>query len=131
VSYLEISLILGKNTFPADQGLGVYAMFTTILAVLMICSSVCLHWVRANALVVWGLDWNPFQWWLYTGLVTTYLALYARYMLVNHMSVWQITLLFSITSLATELLLNTIFFGANPKMYVAISLVGMAMVVSK
>ena len=106
-------------------------MSTLLLAILLNVVCVILHWVRANAQILWGWDWSPFHWWFYTGLITTYCALTARLMLFEYISVWQITLLSTIVTLAIEMLLNTIFFGFNPKVCLAMSLMGMAVMVAK
>ncbi len=106
-------------------------MSTILLAVFLNILCVTLHWIRANAQVLWGLDWTAFHWWLYTGLLTTHCALTARLMLLDHIAVWQITLLSAIISLTVEMLLNTCFFGFNPKICIAMSLMGVAAMVAK
>ena len=120
-----------EKHFPHSLGLGVYAMYTILLAVFLNVLCVIIHWIRANAQILWGFEWTAFHWWFYTGLFTTYFALTARLLLVNYISVWQITLLSTIITLSVEMILNTIYFGFNPRMCLAMSLVGAAAMVAK
>lgn len=45
-------------------------------------------WLKSNAKIIYGIQLAPWQWWLYTGLITNYLGLSAWWHLVDKYKVW-------------------------------------------
>ena len=42
--------------------------------ILVVLSGI-LFWYKSNAKIVHDIQWDPWQWWLYTGLLSNYMAL--------------------------------------------------------
>ena len=45
-------------------------------------------WLKGNAKIIYGIQLAPWQWWLYTGLITNYLGLNGWWYLVDKHKVW-------------------------------------------
>lgn len=91
--------------------------------ILLIFFCAVVYWFRSNAKAVFGLDLSPFEWWLYTSLVTTYASLNAWWYMRNTYDVWKAGLIWQVILFSVEVSLNVYFFGANPKMMISLTLV--------
>lgn len=45
-------------------------------------------WLKGNLKILYGVQLSPWQWWLYTGLITNYLGLNGWWYLVDKYKVW-------------------------------------------
>ena len=81
-----------------------------------------IFWYKGQAKAVFGLDWSPWQWWLYTSLATNYLSLYAWWRLIELSNVWTAGVTWGICSLTVELILNSYFISFSWKGAVALIL---------
>lgn len=99
---------------------------TYVLGVLAIAGCCVLYWYKANSREVYGFEWGPFKWWLYTGLISNYLGLWAWWRIVEVSDVWKAGVVWLVTSLCVDLTLNTLYFGYNPKGVIALSLCALA-----
>ena len=97
-----------------------------VLPILATTLCYIFYWFKANSRDVYGFDWGPFKWWLYTGLVTNYIGLWAWWRLVEVSDVWRAGVLCMITSLIVDLMLNSIFYSYNPRGVVALVLCAIA-----
>lgn len=89
-----------------------------------------VFWFKGNAKELYGLDWSPFKWWLYTSLLTNYLTLHAWWKLIEISNVWKAGVTWGLVSLVTDLLLNTLFYGLNLRGIVALLLCGLASLIA-
>jgi len=60
----------------------------TFLYILCSCLLYTILWYKGNAKILFGLEWQPWRWWLTTGLVTNYLGLAAWWFFVNKYNIW-------------------------------------------
>lgn len=72
-----------------------------------------IFWYKGNSKAIYGLDWSPFKWWLYTSLITNYITLHAWWKLIELSNVWKAGVTWGLCSLFVDLILNTIYFGFN------------------
>jgi len=77
--------------------------------ILIVLSGV-LFWFKSNSKIVFDLQWSPWQWWLYTGLLSNYMALYAWWGLMNKYNVWHATAVWVLLNTTAEVILNCIYF---------------------
>ena len=47
-----------------------------------------LLWYKANAKILFQLKMSPIEWWLYTGLISSYLGLHSWWFLVKQYNIW-------------------------------------------
>lgn len=85
-----------------------------------------IFWYKGNAKEIYGLDWAPFKWWLYTSLITNYITLYAWWKLIEIGDVWKAGVTWGIVSLTVDLTLNTLYFGFNVRGVIALGLCGLS-----
>lgn len=85
-----------------------------------------IFWYKGNSKVVYGLDWEPFRWWLTTSLITNYLTLYSWWRMIEITDVWKAGAYWGGITILVDLTLNSIYFGFSIKGIVALLLVGIA-----
>ena len=85
-----------------------------------------IFWYKGNAKEIYGLDWTPLKWWLYTSLATNYITLYAWWKLIEIGDVWKAGVTWGIVSLSIDLTLNTLYFGFNVRGVIALGLCGLS-----
>ena len=97
-----------------------------VIPVILLMLSNVIFWYKGNAKVVFGFDWSPFKWWLYTSLVTNYMTLYSWWKLIEISDVWKAGVIWGLTSLTVDITLNCYYFGYNWKGIAALCLCGIA-----
>lgn len=97
-----------------------------LFPVVSLCIANILFWFKGNSKELFDLQWTPFQWWLYTSLVTNYLTLYAWWKLIEISDVWRAGVTWGLISLVVDLSLNTYFYGFNWRGISALVLCGLA-----
>jgi hypothetical protein len=85
-----------------------------------------IFWYKGNAKQVYGLDWSPLRWWLFTSLFTNYLTLHAWWRLIELGDVWKAGVIWGVTSLLVDVTMNSIYFGFNWKGILALAMCGLA-----
>lgn len=105
--------------------------FHVINTIIVILSAQVIFWFKANSKYTHNLDWNPFQWWLYTSLFTSYMCLWAWWKLVDEGDVWKAQVIFVFCSLFVNLILNTMYYGFHTKGVLALCLCALALLISK
>lgn len=93
-----------------------------ILPVIGLMFANVIFWFKGNAKALYGLDWSPMKWWLYTSLLTNYITLYSWWKLIEVGDVWKAGVTWGLCSLIIDLILNTCFFGFNPNGIIALLL---------
>jgi hypothetical protein len=89
-----------------------------------------IFWFKGNSKEIYGWDWTPFKWWLYTSLLTNYMTLTAWWKLIELGDVWKAGVIWGLCSLTIDLILNCYFFGFNIKGVIALILCAIAGVIS-
>lgn len=97
------------------------------LSLIVLCAFI--YWFRSNAKAVFDLQWTPFQWWLYTSLITNYASLSAWWFLRESYDIWKATLIWQVILFTVEVSLNTYFFGFSFKMFISLSLIFIAILI--
>ena len=97
-----------------------------VLPSLMLSLANVIFWFKGNSKELFGLDWSPFQWWLYTSLVTNYITLYAWWRLIEISDVWRAGVTWGMCSLVVDLALNSYYYGFNMKGVIALCLCAVA-----
>jgi len=98
------------------------------LSLIILCAFI--YWFRSNAKAVFDIHWTPFQWWLYTSLITNYASLSAWWFLRDSYDIWKSTLIWQVTLFVVEVSLNSYFFGFNLKMAFSLSLIFIGILIS-
>lgn len=93
-----------------------------ILPALALSFANVIFWFKGNSKEIYGLQWNPFQWWIYTSLFTNYITLIAWWRLIEVGDVWKAGVTWGLCSLTVDLMLNTLYFGFNWRGISALSL---------
>ena len=101
-----------------------------ILPVFGLCFANIIFWYKGNAKVIYGLDWSPFKWWLFTSLITNYITLYAWWKLIEVGNVWKAGVTWGLCSLTIDLILNTVYFGFNWRGAMAMGLCGLSAIIA-
>jgi len=47
-----------------------------------------LYYLKGNSKILFGFNWSPFEWWLYTGLLTNYISLISWWHFVDKYNIW-------------------------------------------
>ena len=97
-----------------------------LTSILMFGVAYIVFWYKGNAKDIYGLQWSPFHWWLYTSLVTNYLCLIAWWKLVEISDVWRAGVICGIIHICVEVSLNSYHYGFNPKGVIALALIALA-----
>jgi len=97
------------------------------ISLIIFCALV--YWFRSNAKVVFDLQWSPLEWWVYTSLLTTYANLTAWWYLRDVYDIWKATLIWQVILFMIEMVLNTYFFGFNPKAVLSLALIFVAVLI--
>lgn len=97
-----------------------------ILPVALLTLANVIFWYKGNAKLVFGLDWSPFKWWLYTSLATNYMTLYSWWKLIEISDVWKAGVIWGLSSLTVDIILNCYHFDFNWKGIIALCLCGIA-----
>ena len=97
-----------------------------VIPVILLMLSNVIFWYKGNSKVVFGFDWSPFKWWLYTSLATNYMTLYSWWKLIEISDVWKAGVIWGLTSLIVDITLNCYYFGYNWKGIAALCLCGIA-----
>ena len=58
----------------------IYIILTIILYILI--------WFKGNVKILYNINLAPWQWWLYTGLITNYLGLLSWWYFVEKYNIW-------------------------------------------
>lgn len=69
-----------------------------------------LFWFKSNAKIVFELYWEPWEWWLYTGLLSNYMSLYGWWGLIEKYDVWHATAIWVLLTTFAEVILNCMCF---------------------
>ena len=85
-----------------------------------------IFWYKGNAKELYGVDWTPFKWWLFTSLFTNYLTLHAWWKLIEIGDVWKAGVTWGLISLTIDLILNTAYFGFHWRGIIALLLCALA-----
>jgi len=80
---------------------------------ILILLSGVLFWFKSNSKIVFNFNWTPWEWWLYTGLLSNYMSLYAWWTLMDKHTVWTATALWVLFTTTSEVVLNCIYFEFN------------------
>ena len=97
-----------------------------ILPTILLCLSNVVFWFKGNAKAIYGIEWTPFKWWLYTSLFTNYMTLYAWWRLIELGDVWKAGVSWGLCSLTIDLILNSYYFGFNWRGVLALCLCAIA-----
>lgn len=101
-----------------------------ILALSMYLLALIVFWFKGNSKDLYGLNWSPFEWWLYTSLFTNYLCITAWWKLVEIGDVWKAGIAVGICDVLVQIALNSYFYGFNPKGVIALALIILAGIIS-
>lgn len=100
------------------------------LPIILLCVANVVFWFKGNSKVLYGFEWSPFKWWLYTSLLTNYMTLHAWWKLIELGDVWKAGVTWGLCSLSIDLLLNCYFFGFNWRGIVALLLCAISAVIA-
>ena len=106
-------------------------MKSYIAPIAMLCLAHVIFWYKSNSKILFNFDWSPLKWWLYTSLLTNYMTLYAWWRLVEISNVWRAATVWTVCSLAIDLLLNCYYFEYNLKGVVALCLCAIAIIITQ
>lgn len=67
-------------------------------------------WFKANSKPLFGFNLAPWEWWLYTGLITNYLGITAWWHLIDKYNIWPAMAITYIMHTLVETGLNFYFF---------------------
>tara|TARA_B100000902_G_C27244677_1_gene881947 strand:- start:133 stop:456 length:324 start_codon:yes stop_codon:yes gene_type:complete len=82
------------------------------LYLVLLCILYTILWFKGNAKPLFNIELNPWQWWLYTGLITNYLGLISWWFLVDTYKIWgALAITYALHSII-ELGLSFYFFDA-------------------
>ncbi len=70
---------------------------------------------KSNSKFIFDIKWTPFQWWLYTGLITHYIGLTAWWGLVESHSIWKATIMCIFLHCLVSFSLKAYYFGPPTK----------------
>jgi len=101
-----------------------------IFPIFLLSVSNVIFWYKGNSKELYGLDWSPFKWWLFTSLFTNYMTLTAWWKLIQLGDIWKAGVVWGLVSLTTDLLLNTAYFGFNWKGILALLLCAIAALIA-
>ena len=79
---------------------------------------------------LYGWSWNPFEWWLYTGLFSNYINLFVWWYLQDSVGVWKATIYTSVIACFSNVILNSIFYSFNLKYIASLVLCSVAIFIS-
>jgi uncharacterized membrane protein len=86
-------------------------MLTAFYILLVILLYIVL-WFKGNANKIYTLDIKPWEWWLYTGLVTNYLGLLSWWYFLEKYGIWGALAITYILHTVVELGLSFYFFDS-------------------
>jgi hypothetical protein len=69
-----------------------------------------LFWFKSNSKIVFQFNWSPWEWWLYTGLLSNYMTLYSWWHLMDKHTVWHATAIWVLLTTTAEVILNCVYF---------------------
>jgi hypothetical protein len=95
---------------------------------LLVISSI-IFWFKGNAKDLFGIEWGPFEWWIYTSLATNYMTLISWWKLLELGDVWKAGVIWGVISLFVDLTLNSWYYGFNWKGLVAMCLCACAAII--
>ena len=101
-----------------------------IVPIALLCVANIIFWFKGNSKELYGLDWSPFHWWLYTSLITNYMTLYAWWKLIEIGDVWRAGVTWGVCSLTIDLILNTVYFGFNLRGVIALLLCALSALIA-
>jgi hypothetical protein len=101
-------------------------MVSYIMPMALLAISNVIFWYKGNSKELYGIDWSPFKWWLYTSLATNYMTLTAWWKLIELGDVWKAGVAWGLISLTIDLTLNSVYYGFNWRGIVALCLCGVA-----
>lgn len=82
----------------------------TAFYILLIILLYILLWFKGNANKIYGLDIRPWQWWLYTGLISNYIGLVSWWYLLDKYSIWGALAITYVLHTVIEMGLSFYFF---------------------
>lgn len=68
-------------------------------------------WFKGNAKPIFNINLPPWQWWLYTSLITNYLGLTSWWQLVKDYNIWIATSITYALCIVVELSLSAYFYS--------------------
>ena len=71
-----------------------------------------LLFLKYNSKILFDFQWSPFQWWLYTGLISNYIGLISWWHLVKNYNIWGALAITYCLHAIVELGLSFYFFEA-------------------
>ncbi len=80
---------------------------------LYIICSILLYiilWFKGNAKPLYGIELKPWEWWLYTGLITNYLGLTSWWYYLDNLNIWGAIAITYFLHTVVELSLSFYFF---------------------
>ena len=88
-----------------------------LLSSLLICGAISIGWLKGNLKLLVGLDWEPWKYWAVFSLPQTYLGLYGWWGLLIYTSndTWKSMVISSSLAFSMQILLNSYFWGVNPR----------------
>ena len=79
---------------------------------MLLCSLLyTILWYKGNSKIIFDINLPPWQWWLYTGLITNYLGLMSWWFFVNNYNIWGATAITYCLHTVIELGLNFYYFS--------------------
>jgi len=81
-----------------------YVFLTIILYILL--------YIKGNSKILFDFQWTPFQWWLYTGLISNYIGLISWWYFVDKYTIWGALAITYCLHSVIELGLSFYFFEA-------------------
>lgn len=85
-----------------------------------------IFFYRGNARELFGVEWEPWQWWLTTSIFTNYLTLYSWWAMKDSYGAWRACIISMIVHMATDIILYTLHYGFQTKYAFAMLLVALA-----
>ena len=104
-----------------------------ILSALLLVGAVSIGWLKGNSRALFGVQWEPWVYWLFFSLPQTYMGIYGWWGLlkITEGDVWKSMLYSSTIALLTQILLNSIVWGFNFRITVSLSLILIAGIIAK
>lgn len=81
-----------------------YVLLTIVLYILL--------YLKGNSKILFGLQWSPLEWWLYTGLVSNYIGLVSWWYFIEKYNIWGALAITYCLHSVVELGLSFYFFEA-------------------
>jgi len=94
----------------------------TFLSIVSLILLYTILWFKGNAKPIFNINVSPWQWWLYTSLITNYLGLIAWWQLVQNYNIWIATSITYALHTIIEISLSA-YFCSPPSQYQMLGIV--------